>query len=68
MSTSDTPSPYVRKNGSSPTNLRMRLTRPPVIVLSPVSTTVTLHGSAKLSCTSIEFVCRSNVMSDVCRK
>ena len=47
ISTSDTPSPYVSINGSSPTNLQACLMREPVIALRPVYKRVTFHGSQR---------------------
>ena len=42
--------------------------RPPIMVFSPVSTSVTRHGSAEALCTSILLVFMSNVTFDICRK
>ena len=69
MSMSPMPSPYVRQNASSSrTWSAMRRMRPPVAEVSPVSTNVTFHGSARFWCTCMLFACMSKVTSDMCRK
>ena len=42
--------------------------RPPIMVLSPVSTSVTRQGSAAASWTSILLRLTSNVTFDMCKK
>ena len=54
--------------GSSPTKDWARLTRPPVIVFAPVSSSVIFHGSLALLCTLTWLVDRSIVTSLWCRK